>query len=94
MLGPLGTASRDGEHQSGVIPPMTRGHTLLTDRHVLPQALAMAGDHLYPLLQGQVTAVGNTMRAGARVKSETDQEDGMGERPVEANDCVRSAVSP
>lgn len=93
MLGPLGTAFRDGEHQNGVTPPMTQERTLPTDRPALPQPLEMAGDHLFLLPLAPVTAAGNKMRAGARAKSGTDQEVGTGEHRVEVSAYVRSAVS-
>lgn len=93
MLGPLGTAFRDGEHQSGVIPPMTQEHTLPTDRLALPRALATAGDHLFPPPQERVTVIGSKMRIGAKVKNVTDQEVATDERLVEASAYARSAVS-
>lgn len=93
MLGPLGTAFRDGEHQSAVIPPMTQEHTLPIAPHALLPVLEMVEDHLSPLPQERVTALGNKMLAGAKVKSGTDQEVGMDERPVEASGYARSAVS-
>lgn len=93
MLGPLGTACRDVEHQSEVIPPMILEPTPPIDRHALPQALATEEGRPFPRQLGRATVVGNTIRTGARVKSEPDQEVAMGERLVEANACARSAVS-
>lgn len=93
MLGPLGTAFRDGERQSGATPPMIQEHTLPTVLHALPPVLAMVEDHLSPLQLERVTAVGNRMLVGAKVRSETDQEVEMDERPVEASGYARSAVS-
>lgn len=93
MLGPLGTAFRDGEHQNGALLQMTHRDTPPIDHRDPPLALAMVGDplSLHPL--ERVTAAGSRMATGARVKSGTDQGVGLGNHRVEASAYARSAVN-